>query len=106
MLADLVEEPGVADNTAANHQSARTRYIKDFLRLCGGIDIPVREDGTWQRLDGAGDVIVMHFGAVHLFYRAAMNSQQVERVSRKNRQQFVKDIGRIKTDARLDREFD
>lgn len=106
MLADLVEEPGIADDAATDHKAARAGELEDFAGLARGIDVAVGEDGARNGLDGAGDVIVMDFAAVHFADGAAVDGEEVERMAREDGKEFVEDRGRIKAESGLDGELD
>ena len=79
---------------------------EDFLGFRGGIDVAVREHGTGQRLDRAGDEFVAGHAAIHLLHRARVDGEQVERMPREDRQQFVEDVRVVEADPRLHGERD
>src|SRR5882724_9774778 len=106
MLADLVEEPGIADDAAPDHEAPRAGELEDFAGLARGIDVAVGEDGTGNGPDGAGDVIVMDFAAIHFADGAAVDGEKVERMAREDGEEFVEDGGRIEAEAGLDGELD
>jgi WG containing repeat len=105
-LPDLMEEPGIADDAAADHETARAGEGQDFAGLAGGVNIAVGQDGAGQGGDGTGNEIVMDLGAVHFADGAAVHGKQVKRMFRENGQQFLEDVGRIEAEARLDGELD
>ena len=45
-LADLMEEPRVADGTAADHQTGGAGICQDFGGFGGGIDVAIGEYGA------------------------------------------------------------
>src|SRR5215204_4067313 len=99
LLADLVKEPGIANGAATDHKSARAGEAKDFVGFGCGVDVAVGENRAGDRFDGAGDEIVMDSRAIHFVNGAAMDGEEIERVFRENRQQFVEYLGRMETDA-------
>ena len=70
------------------------------------MDIAVGEDGTGDGGDGAGDVIVMDFGAVHFLDGAAVDGEEVEGMFREDGQEFVEDLRGIEAEAGFDGELD
>ena len=44
LFANLTEEPGIADDAAADHEPARAGEREDFAGFVGGIDVAVRQD--------------------------------------------------------------
>ena len=89
MLADLMEEPRVPDRAPPDHQTARAREREHFGSLFGRIHVAIRQHRTWELRRRARDEIVMHRAAIHLLHGAPMHGEQVERMLREDRQQFV-----------------
>ena len=106
LFANLAEEPGIADDAAADHEPARAGLRENFGGFVGGIDVAVREHGAWHRGDGARDEVVSGRAAIHLFHRPRVNGEQVERMAGEDRQELVEDSGVIEADARFHRERD
>jgi len=80
-----------ANDAATDHEAARAGELKDFAGLARGIDVAVGEDGTGNGRDGAGDVIVMDFAAIHFADGATVDGEKVERMAREDGEEFVED---------------
>jgi hypothetical protein len=106
LLADLAEEPGIADDAASNHEPARAAKREDFAGFAGGIDVAIREHRARQRRDGARDEVVTRRAAIHLFHRPRVDGKQVERMTEEDGKEFVENSAVIEADARFHRERD
>ena len=67
MLAELTEDPGIANAGASDHEAVAVGLIKYTDAFGDGGDVAVGEDGAGQALCGAADVRVMNFAAVGFF---------------------------------------
>ena len=76
-LADLVEEPWVANCASADHESGGPGVGQYLGGFGGGIDIAVGEHGAGQGVDGARDKVVMDAAAIALFYGAAVHGKKI-----------------------------
>lgn len=104
LLADLLEQPRIADAAATNHQSARAGFRQQRLRLRYTVDVAVGQHRTAQLAHRPRNQVVTHAGPVHLHDGARVDGQQVNRMFREQWQQRVELGGRLETDARLHRE--
>jgi hypothetical protein len=105
-LANLLEQPRIADRAAANHQPARAGF-----RQHGQAPAPPNARCRWPA-PGIGaprrlrDQIVAHAGTVHLRHRPGMHGQQINVMPGEERQQIV-EFGRgSEAEASLDSEGD
>ncbi len=105
-FADLAKEPGIADHAAADHQAACASQREDFVGFRSRVNVAVRENGTIERGDGARDEFVARHAAIHLLHRPRVNRQQVDRMSREDRQQLIEDRSVVEADPRFYRERD
>ncbi len=104
MLADLAEEPGIANDAAADHQAGGAGLREHFLGFRGGVDVAVGEDGARHRGDGALHEFVTRRAAIHFLHRAGVDGEEVEIVAREDGEEFVEDVRVVETDARFDGE--
>ena len=105
LLADLLENPRVADGGAPDHQAARPGQREDFGCFRGGADVAIGQHRAGQRLDRAGDEIVVDRAAVTLGDGAAVDRHEIERVPGEDREQLVEDRGIVEAEPRLDGEL-
>ena len=89
-LADLPEEPRIANGAAADHQTSRSGLGQDFKSLIRSVDVSV---GQAQDSSGYGphgyDKIVTDARSVHLRHRPPVDSEQVNGMMRENPEQLV-----------------
>ena len=103
VVANLSEEPGIANRATADHQTARSGNLQHFLGFRGAVDVPVGEDRAMNCLNGAGDEIVMDFAAIHLGDSAGVDGEEIDLMLRENGEEFVEDGWIIESYASLDR---
>ena len=77
VLADLAEDPGIADRVAADHHAGRAGGGEHGGGLGGGGDLAVGQHRATQAGDGAGGVFVVWFSAVEFLHAAAVHAEQV-----------------------------
>ena len=80
VLAELTEDPGIANAGASDHEAVAVGLIKYTDAFGDGGDVAVGEDGAGQALCGAADVRVMNFAAVGFFDGAGVEAEEVDLV--------------------------
>ena len=66
--------------------------------------LPFAKTGRGHSRYGACDEVVTRCTAIHLFHRARVDGEQVERMAGEDGKEFVEDIAVIEADARFHRE--
>lgn len=103
-MADLVEQPGVADAPPANHETRRSGDFENFEGALDRVGISIRQDGVGEMPCGRMNQGIVHDGLVHFGNRPSMNGQQVQAVFGENIQQLREPLRRIKSNPGFDGE--
>lgn len=105
-LANLVEEPRVANGGASDHQPAGAGLQEDAGGFMGGKDIAIGEDRAGEGRDGLGDEVIVDFAAVHFAHGAAVDGEEVQGVAGENGKQLGEGVGGIEADPSFNGERD
>ncbi len=106
LLADLVEQPRIADRAAPDHQAAGAGRVSRSCACSAEYTCPFAITGHGIVSDRLPDAIVVHGQPVHLRHGARVHGERVERVPREDPQQLVELVGRSEAEACLHRELD
>ena len=102
MLADLVENPWIANGPASDHQAPGLGDGQHGGSGGGRIDIAIGKHGTRQGGRRGGNQLIVHGRAVHAGHRASVHRDKVDPMAGQHREQGGQWCGGIKADPRFD----